>query len=179
MPGDSAACGFARLVCKAASGEASGTGQRGSCRCVPDLLNELAEPFRALGLKSSDRLRVTFKEGADAAKAGGTQHDPWDYWVYRIGASGDVNGEESSSGQSYRGSFSANRTTDNWRLSFNASGRYRDSSFKIEEDDGMDTQPIISTSHSQDDLAVTLDIGAPAHRGDVLLAQLVAATEHL
>ena len=52
-----------------------------------------------------DRLRVTFKkvEGEDdAAKT----KDPWNYWVYRVGMSGDVNGEESSSGRSIRGSAS-------------------------------------------------------------------------
>src|SRR4051812_15935256 len=46
----------------------------------------------------ADRLRVTFTK-EEAAKA--KQHDPWNYWVFRIGASGDVNGEELSSGRSF------------------------------------------------------------------------------
>jgi hypothetical protein len=37
-----------------------------------------------------------------------------------INAGGDVNGEELSSGRAFRGSFSANRTTDDWRMSFRA-----------------------------------------------------------
>jgi hypothetical protein len=83
-----------------------------------------------------DRLKVTFSKD-EGAKSG--QHDPWNYWVFRIGASGDVNGEELSSGRSFRGSFSANRTTDAWRLSFQGSGNYRDSKFLIDEEDGSRT----------------------------------------
>jgi len=83
-----------------------------------------------------DRLRVSFEKD-EAAKAG--QHDPWNYWVFRIGASGDVNGEELSSGRSFRGSFSANRTTDAWRISLGGFANYRDSTFLIDEEDGTRT----------------------------------------
>jgi hypothetical protein len=49
---------------------------------------------------------------------------------------------------------------------------------EMEDDDGINTQPIISTSpYTQDDLAVTVNVGAPPHRGETLLAQLVAATD--
>lgn len=83
-----------------------------------------------------DRLKVTFAKD-ETAKTG--EHDPWNYWVFRIGASGDVNGEESQSGRSFRGSFSANRTTDAWRLSFEGFANYRDSTFLIDEEDGSQT----------------------------------------
>ena len=97
----------------------------------------------------AERLRVTFKkvEGDDTAAA--KKKDPWDYWVYRIGFNGDVNGEESSKGRSIRGSFSANRTTDAWRLSFNTSANYRDTEFKIEEEDGAKTT-ILSVNRNMD-----------------------------
>jgi hypothetical protein len=85
-----------------------------------------------------DRLKVTFAKADDTALKPG-QHDPWDYWVFRIGASGDVNGEESQSGRSFRGSFSANRTTVAWRLSFEGFANYRDSTFLIDEEDGSRT----------------------------------------
>ena len=81
----------------------------------------------------ADRLRVTFTKKEGDAAAAAKKRDPWNYWVYRIGFNGDVNGEESSKGRSFRGSFSANRTTDAWRLSFNTSANYRDSEFKLEE----------------------------------------------
>jgi hypothetical protein len=80
-----------------------------------------------------ERLRVTFKklEGAEAAAA--AKKDPWNYWTYRINTGGDFNGEESSKGRSVRGSFSANRTTDAWRISFGASANYRDNTFVLED----------------------------------------------
>ena len=101
-----------------------------------------AERFRvglvryAVDSSISDRLRVTFQKDEGAKTA---QHDRWNYWVFRIGTSGDVNGEESQSGRSFRGSFSANRTTDAWRLSFQGGANYRDSKFLIDEDDGSQT----------------------------------------
>ena len=84
-----------------------------------------------------DRLRVSVAKAEDEAKPG--QRDPWNYWVFRVGTSGDVNGEESQSGRSFRGSFSANRTTDAWRLSFAGGANYRDSKFLIDEEDGTQT----------------------------------------
>ena len=83
-----------------------------------------------------DRLRVSFEKAAGTTTG---QHDPWNYWVFRIGTSGDVNGEELSKGRSFRGSASATRTTDAWRMGFEASGRYNDSKFLIDEEDGSRT----------------------------------------
>jgi hypothetical protein len=80
-----------------------------------------------------DRLRVTYTkpEGTEAAAA---KKDPWNYWIYRVNGGGNFNGEESSTGRSVRGSFSANRTTDAWRTSLEAFANYRDSTFVLEDD---------------------------------------------
>jgi hypothetical protein len=79
-----------------------------------------------------DRLRVTFTkpEGADAKT--GPRKDPWNYWIYRVNAGGNFSGEQSSKGRSVRGSFSANRTTDEWRTSLEASANYRDNTFVLD-----------------------------------------------
>jgi hypothetical protein len=97
----------------------------------------------------ADRLRVTFKKAEGADAAGAKKKDPWNYWVFRVGFNGDVNGEESSKGRSIRGSFNANRTTDAWRMSFNTSANYRDSEFKLEEEDGAQTK-ILSVNRNMD-----------------------------
>jgi len=86
----------------------------------------------------ADRLRVSFK-APEIGKKVTPENDPWDYWVYRVGMSGDLNGEEQSSGRSVRGSFSANRTTDAWRLSFTGTARYNDSKFLLDDDEGGKT----------------------------------------
>lgn len=82
----------------------------------------------------ADRLGVTFKKPQGAEAKTTPRNDPWNFWVYRINGGGDVNGEESSKGRSIRGSFSAGRTTDDWRMSFGASANYRDNTFVLDEE---------------------------------------------
>lgn len=87
----------------------------------------------AVNTPIGDRLRVTFRKEPDQKPA--SVKDPWNFWVFRVNGSGDVNGEESSNGRSIRGSFEANRTTDAWRTSIEASANYRDTEFKLDDDE--------------------------------------------
>lgn len=82
------------------------------------------------------RLRITFTDPqkADAAKAD-PKNDPWNLWVFRTSVGGSINGERSNKSRSIRGSASANRTTDDWRMSFSISGNYRSSTFELSETD--------------------------------------------
>jgi hypothetical protein len=70
----------------------------------------------------------------------GSQDDPWDFWVFRVGGNAFLNGESSFSSSSYSGNLSANRTTEAWK--FNISGRYsrRESTFEI----GEGEPPVVS-----------------------------------
>jgi hypothetical protein len=99
-------------------------------------------------LPVADRLRVTYKTtpGATGLKPA---PDPWNFWVYRIGLSGDMNGEEQTSGRSIRGSLSASRTTDAWRVSFSGNARYSDSTFLLEDEDGG-RETFLSVSRNMD-----------------------------
>lgn len=67
---------------------------------------------------------------APAAAAPATR-DPWNYWVFRTNFGGNRDGEESQSFSSYRLSFSANRTTNNWKLNLATSGNYSTSRFDL------------------------------------------------
>ena len=71
--------------------------------------------------------------------------DPWNYWVFRTNFSGNRDGEASTNSSSYRASFSANRTTEQWKISLSTSGNYNKSEFDLGEEDGG---LIKSTSHS-------------------------------
>ena len=80
-------------------------------------------------------------EGAPGGPQGASpQDDPWDFWVFRVGGNGFLNGESSFSSSSYSGNLSANRTTADWK--FNISGRFnrRRSEFDV----GEDEPPVIS-----------------------------------
>ncbi len=73
----------------------------------------------------------------DAAKAAATPAtDPWNYWVFRTSLSGNRDGEESANFSSYRASFSANRTTEAWKISLSTNGNYSKSEFDLGEEEG-------------------------------------------
>jgi len=63
------------------------------------------------------------------------KHDPWNYWVMRVGVNGNVSGESSSTYESYSGRASANRVTDAWKINLSASASYRQSSYDLGDDE--------------------------------------------
>jgi len=68
--------------------------------------------------------------------------DPWNLWTFRVRGSGSVNGEKSSSSQSFNTSFSANRTTDQWKLNSNLNLNFRENSYTL-----SDGETVIDNSH--------------------------------
>lgn len=86
----------------------------------------------------ASRLTLTFDEpeGQEATRA---ERDPWNYWVFRVGGSGNFEAEESSSNHGISGSFSANRTTSAWKVNINGSMRYDEDTFELEEEEGRRT----------------------------------------
>ncbi len=59
--------------------------------------------------------------------------DPWNYWIFNLGVSGSVEGEESRNNYRGRGNVSANRTTEEWILRLSARGDYRESRFNLDD----------------------------------------------
>ena len=80
------------------------------------------------------RLRLTFEPGdepeADAAQAG---RDPWDLWVFTLGASGNLSRESEFRSSHFSGSFRARRVTEDWKLSFSIRGNRSTSRFQLED----------------------------------------------
>jgi hypothetical protein len=79
------------------------------------------------------RLKVTFTPEPGKEGQSDPANDPWNLWVFNASAGGGINGEESSGSRSIRGSLSANRTTDDWKLSFSARTDYRESRFELSD----------------------------------------------
>jgi hypothetical protein len=48
--------------------------------------------------------------------------DPWNLWVLEVGAGGSVSGESSRSDFDINGGFEASRTTEEWKIEFDAGG---------------------------------------------------------
>ncbi len=78
------------------------------------------------------RLKVTF-DAPKAAASAATVADPWNFWVFRVGASGNLEGQESGNENQVRASLSANRTTEAWKLNFEAEGEYGEEEFVLDE----------------------------------------------
>ena len=49
--------------------------------------------------------------------------DPWNYWTFRASVNGNLNDQATRTSYSVSGSFSANRTTEDWKANFNVFGR--------------------------------------------------------
>jgi len=54
----------------------------------------------------------------------GDVDDPWDYWVFRVGGNVKYEDEDRSDEKSFSANFSANRTTEMWKISVSGRGSY-------------------------------------------------------
>lgn len=56
--------------------------------------------------------------------------DPWNYWVYRLSANGDVGAESQSQDYSLEGDISATRVTERWKIGVEADYEYNAQAFE-------------------------------------------------
>lgn len=59
--------------------------------------------------------------------------DPWNLWYFRSRVNGNFSGERSNSRRSIGGSFSANRTTEAWKINLSVGGNYSESRFELSD----------------------------------------------
>ncbi|TAL50991.1 MAG: hypothetical protein EPN92_01105 [Chitinophagaceae bacterium] len=64
--------------------------------------------------------------------------DPWNYWVLRINANGNINADEVYKSLQYRGSFSANRITDELKVNFGVYGSKNKTTYEYETTTGLE-----------------------------------------
>jgi hypothetical protein len=95
-----------------------------------------------IDLKKSDT-------GNDKTKVTNPTKDPWNYWVFRIGANGNLNGDKVYKGVNYNGNLSVNRITDKLKVSFSFYGNKNKTTYTIEDPNGIDpTYIYINNNHS-------------------------------
>ncbi len=63
----------------------------------------------------------------------GEVEDPWDYWVFRVGADLDYESEESGKNREVGASFSANRTTPTWKISVGGYGSLQRDEYELSD----------------------------------------------
>ena len=59
------------------------------------------------------------------------EDDPWNFWVFRTRFNIFLDAEEREDSKSFSGSFSANRTTDMWKMRIGFNANYREDTFEL------------------------------------------------
>jgi len=81
----------------------------------------LARFANASGFRGLVRIEGAAAEGLDpSARVVSAEEveDPWNLWVFRVGANGNLEGEETEKDARFSGNFSASRVTPVWKLSY-------------------------------------------------------------
>lgn len=91
-------------------------------------------PF-LLRTSQSDRFSLQYRPpaGTAAPKPTAPANDPWDAWIFRLGASTELNGETRQHSNRFRTNVSANRTTERWKFSFSGNGDFNRSDFTLSD----------------------------------------------
>jgi hypothetical protein len=114
------------------AGETEDVRRRGVLRTVSvGLLNFLARD----GLPTGLDLEIE-SDGEEAARQPG--RDPWNFWVFSVGADSSYQAEETSRESNWEFQATADRVTDQWKISFGASLEEQNEKFDLDEDDPLE-----------------------------------------
>ena len=81
----------------------------------------------------ASRASLALEDSKDTSKAAMTK-DPWDAWVFRVGANINASRERDYASNYVYGSLSAARVTEDWKTNFRVSENYNDQAFAIDGD---------------------------------------------
>ena len=87
-------------------------------------------PFVA-GTPLADHIDIVHDSHGRAPVAAQPADDPWRFWVFRTRVNARYSGEESRMSKGAFGSFSANRTTEQWKINIGLNGAYSDDEFDL------------------------------------------------
>jgi hypothetical protein len=80
-------------------------------------------------------LEVEVEAAPIAQAAAAPVRDPWNLWVFRVSSGASFEAEESSRETRWDINFSADRVTENWKISFGANSDQTRETFDLDEDD--------------------------------------------
>ncbi len=79
----------------------------------------------------ADDFTIVHRPAAGRPTAAGPADDPWNFWVLHTRLNGSLNSEQSINAHSFFGSFSAERTTEDWKIRIGTNGSYNDTRFTL------------------------------------------------
>ncbi len=127
----------------------------------------------AARLPTAERLDVVYDPPAEAATPQVTE-DPWNFWIFRIRVSGNLGGEQRQSDFGGSASLSANRTTEDWKISVSLFGWYSEDRFEL-----ADSSEITSVAREYDASAfVVRSLGAHWSVGAIVEGRTSTFTNH-
>jgi len=88
----------------------------------------------------ADRFSLRYSRPAGGASSNQSVHDPWNYWIFRLGSSLELNGEERQKSDRVRANLSANRTTEAWKISFSSNLDINNRDFKLSDGSTLESQ---------------------------------------
>lgn len=91
----------------------------------------------------AEHLEVTYSPSEEETRDATPENDPWNQWVFDIGASGSFDFQEQEHAHELEGDLNAERVTQAWKLDFRADGEREVDVFEQE-----DTTDIRSTSEN-------------------------------
>ena len=77
------------------------------------------------------QLDIRYSAPAQARQQATAATDPWNLWVFTVRAGAELDGESRQSSQSFDGSFSASRTTEDLKVDISSFARFRDEEFEL------------------------------------------------
>jgi len=90
----------------------------------------LLAPYAARRSLAS-RMTVTYAAPSAESQAAQPARDRWNFWTYRMSANGFLNGEKQTGFTNLNFNLSANRVTEDWRVSLNGNLGYSESRFDL------------------------------------------------
>ena len=90
-------------------------------------------------------IEITLKtngESSEEASDSTQTEDPWNAWVLRIGADGNINADANYNDRSYSANFSADRITEKTKVGFGIYGSKNKSVFEYDDSDSTDNYEV-------------------------------------
>lgn len=88
----------------------------------------------AARLRSAPQLRISLEDGEGGEEeTTRPEDDPWNFWVFDVGARAGLQGQERTSSVSLSGDLAADRVTRNLKVELEVDGRYRESDFEVDD----------------------------------------------
>jgi len=88
----------------------------------------------------AERFSLRYSRPFGTRTASQSVRDPWNYWIFRLGSSLELNGEERQKSDRVRANLSANRTTEAWKVSFSSNLDINDRDYKLSSGSTLKSQ---------------------------------------